>query len=206
VLAGVAAGLLLLLGGALLIRILSLNSQIAGVRPQANKSELLAKQIAEKQKELEPYEDWQASDFNWLRELALLARKLPNPDEMILTQLTLTANERAGRAVRDARKKTAKNAKAKVDLAKQEGGTVSFSGLAVSDAKVRETIRGIEPGRTVQVPTTHAEPNNPLFKASFQGVVKLPPREVDKEPVVTRPAQAEATEEDKPQVPSPGIR
>jgi Tfp pilus assembly PilM family ATPase len=191
VLGAIAAGLLLLLGGALLIRIMVLSSQIKKVQPQADKSELLAKQITERQKELEPYEDWQASDINWLRELATVAGKLPDPDQMILTQLTLSANERAGKALRDSRKKTSKTAKAKTDPARLEGGSISFGGLAVSADKVRETIRGVEAGRIVQVPSIHDEPKQPHYKASFQGVVRLPPREVDKEPVATLPAEAE---------------
>src|SRR5207248_852930 len=144
---------------------------------------------------LDPYQEWQASDFNWLQELSWLARKLPDPDEMILTNVTIGSNDRAGKAMQDARKKTAKTSKAKGD-ARIEAGTISFSGLAVSDTKAREALRGGDERHAIAV-NTNDDSKQPKYKVSFQGTVRLTPREVDKEPLLTPPGR-------EPQAAQPG--
>jgi Tfp pilus assembly PilM family ATPase len=186
-LAAVAAGLVLLFGAVLLIQIISVSLKIAAETPKAAESGRLATQIAEVQKELDPYEDWQASDFNWLRELALMSQKLPNPDEVIFKQLNIMTDERVAKALRDERKKRGKVVKGGADLARKAAGKVTFNGLAVSEEKAYAIGRGGDERHRIEVPTISDNKDDPKYKVAFQGSVVLAPREVDKEPLVLPP-------------------
>jgi hypothetical protein len=184
VLAAVAAGLLLLLGAVLLFQIMRLNSKITALRGPANEAARLTKAIADTQTQLDPFEVWQTSDFNWLVELASLSKNLPNPDDVLFTNLDISTKEGAGKAMRDVRGKKKVPGKGP-DPDKDAAGTVAFQGIAVSDDKVSEAAKRVlaDPRRVMHMPLTSVDPDpkQPKYKYTFKGSVGLLPREVDKE-------------------------
>jgi Tfp pilus assembly PilM family ATPase len=186
-LGGVAAGLLLLLGAVLVTQLIIVNARIKEVRGQAAEVTRIDQRIAAVQKELDPFEEWQTTDFNWLSELAVMSSNLPTPDEVLFTQVDITTDERAGKALRDARKKPAKTpaAKGRTDPLRQVAGKVSFSGMAVNEAKAQAIPRGADPKHVVMLPQWSVEqtPKQGKYKVEFRGSVGLPAREVDQEPV-----------------------
>jgi Tfp pilus assembly PilM family ATPase len=186
VLGAVAAGLLLLFAAVLAYQIMSLSGQIGRLQPTANEAASLRKKIADAEKELQPYEAWQTTEFNLLHELAALSQRLPDPNDLVFTQLTISTDERPGKQLLDGRgKKLAKAAKGRADTQRQPACKVDFNGVAVSADKVSSTLKNVDERRVLALPQVKVEPNpkEPKYKVSFHGSVGLPPREVDKEPI-----------------------
>ncbi len=186
VLAGAAAGLLLVMGAVLLFRIMRLNGRIEALAGPVSDVDRLTKDLSEVQKELDPYQEWQTSDINWLVELASLSHNLPNPDDVLFTSLVITTNEGAGKALRKARGKTKKlPGKARSDVMSLAAGTVAFQGVAVSEEKVTEGVERVDPRRLVDIKRGSTDPNpkQARYKFAFRGTVGVLPREVDKEDV-----------------------
>jgi len=188
VLAGAAAGLLLLLGGIVLFQLWSLGRQIDQLKSQGADRDNLAPKLAEAEKQLEPYRAWQASDINWLAALAELSAQLPDPEQIIFTQVSARSNEFAGRALRDTGRKAAKAKNKSAEAAQVTAAEIEVAGLATSRDVVREAMRVAESSQWIPSALVFVDdPTQQKYKVSFSTTLRRGPRDVLKEPVELPP-------------------
>jgi hypothetical protein len=185
ILAAAAAGCLLLLTGLLvLMRISYLDGRIRSLQDDTALHKELENTVKATDKDLNPLEDWMASDYVLLDEIAKLSERMPKSDKVMLTQLSFSSRENVGRVVRQAKNPPGKGP-TKNGAKDLIGGEIPLNGVA-KDTSVISLWRTQHPELNIRANNDGSK--HPMYGASFDGALRLTPQPPD-----YRPAQKPAT-------------
>jgi Tfp pilus assembly PilM family ATPase len=181
-LAAAAAGFVLLLGGLLTyLGLRGLEKRIAQLREETSMHKHYEDTVkATDKSHLGPLEDWLASDYILLDEIAELAERMPKSDKVMLTHLSFISRENVGRVVRHAKTPQGKASTSK-NGQEPVGGDIPLTGL-VKDTSVISLWRNAHPALQVRVTAESAK--HAPYGATFTGGLQLPPRNPDFRPAI----------------------